>query len=214
MIHLSTHDLGCCREGRLLFAHLDLTVRAGEVWRIEGPNGSGKTTLLNLLCGMNSDFDGRIAWQQRFLPTARRELQHNVLYLGHRAGINSALTPLDNLRWYQALRNTSTDDDACWRALDQVGLAGVEDVAVYHLSAGQQRRVQLARLLIESARVWMLDEPFTSLDVDGVRQVETWMSQHVCAGGSVILTTHQPLSPTLPVHRLCFDGAGQHAIVD
>lgn len=213
LIHLSTHDLGCSREGRILFAHLDVTVRAGEVWRIEGPNGSGKTTLLNVLCGMSSEFEGSISWQQRPLPAARRELQRGVLYLGHRAGVNSALSPLDNLRWYQALRVGISDDAACWQALAEVGLVGVEDLPVHHLSAGQQRRVGLARLRLESAQMWILDEPFTSLDVDGIQQVEAWLARHVSKGGSVVMTTHQPLSSSLPVRRLCLDGAGQHAIV-
>lgn len=212
MVHLRTRGLTCHRDARTLFSRLDLTVSAGEVWRVEGPNGSGKTSLLRMLCGLSSDYEGDILWETHPLPQARRALQAATLYLGHQAGVNGTLTAVEHLRWCQALRGARASSSACWAALADVGLSGHEDVPVHRLSAGQQRRVSLARLKIEPAPLWVLDEPFTALDHAGIRHLEAWIEQHARQGGSVIMTTHQPLNVAHAVKRLCLDGVGGHDV--
>lgn len=179
------------RDGRVLFDGLALSAGAGEVLRIEGANGAGKTTLLRILCGLDLDFDGEVRW-----PSAARRgvpWRQDLLFLGHLPGVKAALSARANLAWLTALRERPLTGDVD-AALAQVGLAGLEDVPVAALSAGQRRRVGLARLFLEDAPVWVLDEPFTAIDVHGVQMLEQRLAAHAASGGLVVLTTHQPLS--------------------
>ena len=123
----------------------------------------------------------------------------NLLFLGHRVGVSKALTPLENLRW-TCTRNSAVDDAELLAALATVGLRGFEESQCFTLSAGQQQRVALARLLLSPARLWVLDDPFTTLDVRGVTQLEAMLHDHAAQGGSVLVTTHHPLNvPDLEV---------------
>jgi heme exporter protein A len=179
------------RDGRVLFDGLSFSAVAGEVLRIEGANGAGKTTLLRILCGLDLDFEGEVRW-----PAATRRSvpwRQDLLFLGHLPGVKASLSARDNLAWLAALRERPLTGDVD-AALAQVGLAGLEDVPVAALSAGQRRRVGLARLFLEDARVWVLDEPFTAIDVHGVQLLEQRLAAHASSGGLVVLTTHQPLS--------------------
>lgn len=198
---LQAVKLFCERERRVLFRDLDITLDAGEVVQIEGANGSGKTTLLRVLTGISDAYDGEVLWQGRSIKKARIEYQLNMHYLGHAAGIKSALTAEENLRWYAALAGRKLDD-RLWEVLAEVGLKGYEDVPCYTLSAGQQRRVNLARLYLLPAKLWVLDEPFTAIDKSGVAAIEQLMSQQVKNGGSVIVTTHQDLSSVANVRKV------------
>jgi heme exporter protein A len=123
----------------------------------------------------------------------RQELASNLLWIGHAAGIKDLLTPEENLAWLCALHQP-VDAEAIWQALAAVGLRGFEDVPCHSLSAGQQRRVALARLYLESPPLWILDEPFTALDKTGVAQLEQHLAQHCEQGGLVVLTTHHSLA--------------------
>lgn len=216
-MQLETRKLGCERDERWLFSDLDWQIGAGELWRIEGPNGSGKTTLLRILSGQMADYTGTLLWQGEPLSRCRETFMASMLYIGHRPGIKRALTALENLDWYQAMSAVKEGGararrDACFQALEAVGLAGFEETPVESLSAGQQRRVALARLALGHQRLWILDEPFTAIDHDGVRQLEAWMTAHCRAGGSVVVTSHHDsgeLSPASGVLRnLRFDGLG------
>ncbi|MCF7980846.1 MAG: cytochrome c biogenesis heme-transporting ATPase CcmA [Pseudomonadales bacterium] len=198
---LQAVKLFCERERRVLFRDLDITLDAGEVVQIEGANGSGKTTLLRVLTGISDAYDGEVLWQGQSIKKARIEYQLNMHYLGHAAGIKSALTAEENLRWYAALAGRKLDD-RLWEVLAEVGLKGYEDVPCYTLSAGQQRRVNLARLYLLPAKLWVLDEPFTAIDKSGVAAIEQLMSQQVKNGGSVIVTTHQDLSSVANVRKV------------
>ncbi|GGY71319.1 cytochrome c biogenesis ATP-binding export protein CcmA [Cellvibrio zantedeschiae] len=160
--------------------------------QILGPNGSGKTTLLRILAGVTQDFHGQIEWQGKEISKARWEYASDLLYLGHLAGIKKSLTPLENLRWYAASQGV-TDDQVLIAALAQVQLAGYEDTPSYRLSAGQLRRVALARLEFSRAKVWILDEPFTALDKSGVAQLEARLAAHAQSGGLVLVTSHQDI---------------------
>ena len=194
---LELRGLGCERDERLLFSGLDVCFNAGDVVQIGGPNGVGKTTLLRAIAGISSDYCGQIRYTGRDLPAAAWEFARDSLYLGHLPGIKKALTPSENLAWYQAQTGAriSIPD-----ALKAVSLYGYADTPCYQLSAGQLRRVALARLHLSRARIWILDEPFTAIDKLGVNQLEALIAQQSARGGVVILTSHQDLD--LPQLRL------------
>ncbi len=189
---LAAAKLYCERDERVLFAGLDFTVREGQVLQVAGANGSGKTTLLRILCGLNPDYQGDILWQGSNVAAAPEQYRAALFYLGHSPAINKTLTPLQNLRWFCALRGVQ-DDTAVITALAQLGLAGYEDIPCYQMSAGQQRRVSLARLQLSGASLWILDEPFTALDRHGVADLEMRIADFAGSGGAVILTTHHQL---------------------
>ena len=185
--------LACARDWRLLFEQLELRLEKGQMLQISGPNGSGKTSLLRLLCGLMQPTAGQILLQGQPLESQRSELARNLLWIGHAAGIKGLLTPEENLAWLCALHQPA-DREAIWQALAQVGLRGFEDVPCHTLSAGQQRRVALARLYLAPPPLWILDEPFTALDKHGVAQLEAHLARHCEQGGLVVLTTHHTLT--------------------
>ena len=192
------------RDDVPLFTELSVTMGAGDVVQLAGPNGSGKTTLLRILMGLSSQYQGNISWRGTAMPKGRVEFLADTLYLGHNAGVKAALTPLENLRWTGALCSP-VDDNAIFAALEKVGLAGYEHQPCYALSAGQQRRVSLARLFCSSASLWVLDEPFTAIDLAGVAEIESWIDQHAESGGMVLLTTHHRLSLSRPPRVLSLE---------
>ncbi|MGT3058921.1 cytochrome c biogenesis heme-transporting ATPase CcmA [Escherichia coli] len=187
---LEARELLCERDERTLFSGLSFTLNAGEWVQITGSNGAGKTTLLRLLTGLSRPDAGEVLWQGQPLHQVRDSYHQNLLWIGHQPGIKTRLTALENLHFYHR------DGDAaqCLEALAQAGLAGFEDIPVNQLSAGQQRRVALARLWLTRATLWILDEPFTAIDVNGVDRLTQRMAQHTEQGGIVILTTHQLLN--------------------
>lgn len=177
----------------MLFEHLDLRLTGGDMLQISGPNGSGKTSLLRLLAGLMQPTSGQVLLNGQPLHAQRAELARNLLWIGHAAGIKDVLTPEENLSWLCALHQSATRE-AIWQALAAVGLRGFEDVACHTLSAGQQRRVALARLYLDGPALWVLDEPFTALDKQGVAQLEEHLANHCERGGMVVLTTHHTLT--------------------
>ena len=197
---LEVCNLYCERDDRELFSDLSFSLSAGEIMQIEGPNGSGKTTLLRSLCGLSSRYEGDILWRGESVRRHRPQFFSEMLYLGHAGGIKAALTPRENLTWQAGLRGEDPADID--RALDQVGLYGFEDMPCYLLSAGQQRRVNLARLFLLPAALWVLDEPFTAIDKQGVKELESWIEQHADNGGMVILTTHHQLITRRVIKRV------------
>ena len=190
---LQTIALACERDLRLLFENFELRLAGGDMVQISGPNGSGKTSLLRLLAGLMQPTDGQVLLDGQPLTEQRHELARNLLWIGHAAGIKDLLTPEENLSWLCALHQPA-EREAIWQALAAVGLRGFEDVPCHNLSAGQQRRVALARLYLDSPPLWILDEPFTALDKQGVAQLEEHLAGHCERGGLVVLTTHHTLS--------------------
>ncbi|MEE1920436.1 cytochrome c biogenesis heme-transporting ATPase CcmA [Pseudomonas sp. 148P] len=198
--HLQAVGLACERDWRMLFEHLELRVCPGDMLQISGPNGSGKTSLLRLLAGLMQPTNGEILLDGKPLREQGSELARSLVWIGHAAGIKDLLTPEENLTWLCALHRPATRE-AIWQALEAVGLRGFEDVACHTLSAGQQRRVALARLYLDSPPLWILDEPFTALDKQGVAQLEAHLAQHCEQGGMVVLTTHHTLAQTPSGYR-------------
>jgi heme exporter protein A len=190
---LRCEKLTCVREDRILFRDLDFTIKKGEIVQVEGPNGVGKTSLFRLIVGLSLPYAGSIYWQESSITDDRESYYQNLLYLGHKTGIKPELTALENLQFFQKLQPSYTDIDL-WSILAKVGLAGYEDIVTAQLSAGQQRRVALARLWLNDCPLWILDEPFTAIDKSGVQVLETLFIEHAQKGGIVLLTTHQDLS--------------------
>ena len=189
---LSANGLSCYRGERLLFNGIDLEVRAHELLQIQGPNGSGKTTLLRILCGLTLPTEGEIRWKGSSIHSNSWDYFSEVMHVGHTDGIKLELSPSENLRFARSLVNQPTDMDVS-EVLQRLDLLGFEDVPTRTLSAGQRRRVALARLLLTHAKLWILDEPFTSLDKAGISAVELLLTQHLDQGGIVILTSHNPI---------------------
>lgn len=189
---LAATNLFCERDDRILFKSLDFSLSQGQVVQVRGSNGSGKTTLLRILCGLNDGYEGTIRWYGDEISEKADEFAAALLYIGHRVGVNKVLTPLENLRWSCSLHSAVSEAEIL-AALAKVGLRGFEYSACFGLSAGQQQRVALARLLLSPAQLWVLDEPFTTLDVKGVELLESLLVSHAEKGGSVLVTTHHPL---------------------
>nr|WP_100549428.1 MULTISPECIES: cytochrome c biogenesis heme-transporting ATPase CcmA [unclassified Pseudomonas] len=201
--------LSCERDWRMLFEQLHFALQPGDMLQISGPNGSGKTSLLRLIAGLRQPTSGDILLQGQALAEQRSELARNLLWIGHAAGIKGLLTAEENLAWLCALHRPA-NREAIWQALEAVGLRGFEDVPCHTLSAGQQRRVALARLyLADTPPLWVLDEPFTALDKSGVAQLEAHLADHCERGGVVVLTTHHSLQCTPATYRDL--DLGQHA---
>ncbi|MGI9328464.1 MAG: heme ABC exporter ATP-binding protein CcmA [Pseudomonadales bacterium] len=190
---LQLSGFGAQRAGDVLFAGLDFSVEAGQCWALSGPNGSGKTTLLRSVAGLFADYDGVLECT-------------GSAYLGHKAGIPRLLPIVEGLRWYQRLLGSRQDLSALLRS---VGLAGYEHVAANELSAGQLRRAALARLQLQDAPVWLLDEPYTALDPQGQALVDELIRQHCSKGGAVVAATHQPLAvaPHDPLQTQVIEGS-------
>lgn len=192
---LQVNNLSCVREDRTLFEHLSFSVAPGDLVQIEGPNGVGKTSLLRLLTGLSQPFAGEVCWNGENIRHCRDEYHANLLYLGHQPGVKAALTPFENLKFYQQLHHPQQTETDLLQILARVGLAGFEENPAGQLSAGQQRRVALARLwLSQKPAIWILDEPFTAIDKQGVKVLEQLFLAHAERGGMVILTTHQDLT--------------------
>ncbi len=188
---LQVQGLSCVRGDRCLFSKLDFPLSRGELLYVHGHNGCGKTTLLRALCGLVLPDEGDILWQGESIRRLREDYTREVLYLGHLNGIKGDLTGVENLRISAALDGHGVTENEAWNALERIGLHGHEDLPTRVLSQGQKRRVGLARLLINRSPLWILDEPFSALDVGAVELLQLVIREHLEKGGMVILTTHQ-----------------------
>lgn len=178
---LAAHSLCLSRGGRELFHDLSFEVHGGQLLQIEGRNGAGKTSLMRILAGLSRyGFEGEVL---RHAP---------LLYLGHHSAVKALLTPRENLTMHVSGEGEYADEQI-ETALERVGLYGYEDVPSHTLSAGQHRRVNLARLYLSKSPLWLLDEPFTAIDKGGVAELEELLVSHVDGGGAVVLTSHQSL---------------------
>ncbi len=193
---LEVTDLACRRGDRQLFSGLSFSLEAGTLLHVRGHNGSGKTTLLRTLCGLLTPDAGDIFWNGEQVRRLGEDFHRDTLYFGHLNGIKSDLTAIENLRVAAILDGDQVSADDILNALEEMGLAGFEDLPTKVLSQGQKKRVALARLLLSRAPLWILDEPFTALDVDAVDRLQLLIAEHVARDGLVILTTHQEVPLT------------------
>ena len=191
-LFLEASGLACIRDDRTLFSDLAFRIGPGEALLLEGRNGSGKTSLLRILCGIRLPDAGSINWCGTDINRLGADYHEHTAYVGHRDGIKLDLTPLENLAMARALGkpNTTTLEEA----LAKVDLDGFEDVLTRNLSAGQQRRLALARLLVTDTVLWILDEPFTSLDVHGIQVIEELLDKHTSGGGMLAVTSHHAVN--------------------
>lgn len=188
---LSLNHIACERGENRLFEGCSFMLTNGDWVQIEGHNGIGKTSLLRILAGLALPAEGEVLWNGQKIQKCREEYYSELFYLGHHAGIKPELTPWENLRFYQKVQGLPLEDEALWHALEKVSLVGREDLPCSHLSAGQQRRVALAKLWLTKQQLWILDEPFTAIDKKGVADLIAHIEQHCQNGGIVIFTSHQ-----------------------
>ena len=190
---LSAERLAARRGFVTLFAGLSFAVRDGEAIVVTGPNGSGKTTLLRMLAGLTAPAEGAISWQGEAVHPFDPRLRRAVAFNGHLAALKDELTPEENLRAWIALDDRSATDAAIGDALARVALERQQRLPVRVLSQGQRRRVGLARLALVRRALWILDEPLTALDADGVRVLGALLEGHLASGGLCAVASHQPL---------------------
>ena len=188
MPRLIVNDLSCQRGYNELFSNLSFELSPGEILRISGANGSGKTSLLRIIAGISSGESGNVTFNNN--PAGSIAYQSDIFYLGHLPALSPELHCKENLDYLTQLNGINTDqliDDA----LANVGLINYKHEYAANLSAGQKRRVVLAALFVTQSRIWLLDEPFTAIDADGIKSLENQITKHCENGGFCILTTHQ-----------------------
>ena len=181
---LRVESAGCERDGRVLFKDLSFTLSSGQLLQVIGGNGSGKSSLLRILLGLYTDYWGEVNWS----------LVEPPLYLGHRLGVKQSLTVVENLRWYSDLRESRVDGVRIHDAIAKLGLLGCENAIVENLSEGQRKRVALGQFLIMENKCWVMDEPFSAIDDEGLSFLMDMLEEHLDSDGSVIIATHQAIT--------------------
>ncbi|MGQ8364642.1 cytochrome c biogenesis heme-transporting ATPase CcmA [Glaciecola sp. 1036] len=193
---LELSGVSCEKQDRELFHNINLTLTGGELLFLKGENGAGKTSLIRIITGLSRPTSGDVLIQQENIhkyPDAAKKL----VYCGHKLGLNANLSALENLGFWCQLHGKPVDNAELQIVLENLGLEGLEDLPVKHLSAGQQRRASLAKLwLSTNASLWVLDEPFTALDVNTVKLLCHQVDSFVNAGGAVVMTSHQQVELT------------------
>ena len=190
MMRLSAEKLGCVRGGREIFADLDFAVGAGEALLLTGRNGAGKTTLLRMIAGLLRPAAGRLALDGGDEELGLPEQAH---YLGHHDALKPSLSVVENLAFWQAYLGVADKAGDAATALATVGLADLADLPAGYLSAGQRRRLSIARLLAAPRPIWLLDEPTAALDVAAQARLADLMRAHLAGGGLMIAATHGPI---------------------
>lgn len=182
-------DLGVSRGGRLLIDGLSFELEAGDAALVTGPNGSGKTSLLRVLAGLAPPAAGSVKWAATEVRQLAPEARAGIAYRGHLNGLKKDLTVRENLEFHRSLNGGEAPID---ELLVTLGLREVAGQRLRYLSAGQRRRAGLATLKLGEARLWLLDEPLTNLDIAGRRLVAQWIDEHLAGGGMAAIASHQP----------------------
>jgi heme exporter protein A len=190
---LHANNISCTRGGRNLFSKLSFSVNEGKCLHIKGENGSGKSSLLKIMAGLAHPEEGYFTWLNKSTREHSDSFYSDLLFIGHKSGINQHLSAEQNLAWYAAISESLLNETEQKDILKKIGLFGFEDIPAGKLSAGQQRRIALCRLLIEKKKLWILDEPLASLDQQGIKLFEALLQNHLLHGGSAIFTSHQDL---------------------
>jgi heme exporter protein A len=189
---LAVQDLEARRGRRVLFTGLGFSAGGGQLLRVTGANGAGKTTLLRMLAGLSTPTAGRVLWRGAPLAGQREGFHRELAWLGHAASLKDDLTAFENLQALAVLSGDEVSRAEAYAALAEAGLKGRERLPARVLSAGQRRRVVLARLALASPRpLWVLDEPFNALDVAATGWLAGLVKRQLDGGGLVVLTSHQ-----------------------
>lgn len=191
---LKVISLGCIRGDRRLFKDLNLQVERGELIEVRGANGSGKTSLLRILCGLAQPSEGEVLWDDQNIRSLGEEYFGSVAYVAHQNGVKDELTAIENLRIAGGVAGNSLGEREAQEILARIGLQKESYLPSRFLSAGQRRRVALARLLITKAELWILDEVLTSLDAAAMALSARFIGEHLRNGGMAIMATHQELN--------------------
>tara|TARA_B100001287_G_C22522584_1_gene453428 strand:+ start:98 stop:709 length:612 start_codon:yes stop_codon:yes gene_type:complete len=188
-VKLSANDLTLIRGESCLFKDLSFTINAGELLVLEGQNGSGKTSLIRAILGMLNFESGEVLWNDIPINKQRQEFHGSLIWLSHRTGLKKDLTLQENLHFEGAIRSKLDVDQS--QILKKLNIFDLKDLPIRSMSAGQQRRVALARLLLFDAPIWLLDEPFTNLDDEGQNIVLDLINSHLSSGGICVIAAHQ-----------------------
>jgi heme exporter protein A len=195
---LAADNLASVRGERLLFEKLNFELSNGTVLYLQGANGTGKTTLLRTICGLSKPYAGSVNWCGENINTLAEDYCKQVLYIGHLPGIKEDLTALENLQFSLALTGTKFNFTQAAEVLKMLGLAKGLNLPTRMLSQGQKRRVALARLWLQDLPLWVLDEPFTALDINATNLLKQKIEIFANEGGIVVMTTHQEVTMNVP----------------
>jgi heme exporter protein A len=198
---LSVEKVHVWRGDRHVLQGVSLMLRPRQLLHVSGPNGTGKTTLLRVVCGLLRPEQGLVSWLGKSISSIRAEYQATLAYASHEPALKADLTALENLRFAVGLKRRVTAAELR-ASLDQTGVAACADLPARVLSAGQRRRVAMARVLAMSASLWLLDEPFTNLDAAGTDLLRILLQSHVERGGLALVVAHHDLKLDCNVHRL------------
>ena len=200
---LSVEDLACIRCNREIFSDISFVLPAGGLLILRGANGSGKSSLLRILATLLEPADGTMRWRQQDTRLCREEYVSALSYVGHKDGVRNGLTVRENLQMNHCL--LAGESSVSFPAvLQHIGLEAVADISAGALSAGQRRRLALARLMLAEAPLWLLDEPLSTLDEEGVDWINGMISRHCRGGGGVVMALHDERAPVdIPVQSVC-----------
>ncbi|MEQ9561854.1 MAG: cytochrome c biogenesis heme-transporting ATPase CcmA [Woeseiaceae bacterium] len=197
---LSAHGLRVYRGERCLFDDVGFALEPGELLLIVGANGSGKTSLLRAIAGLLLPDNGEIRWRGQLTGSSNQQFRAELGWLAHRLGLKYDLSVAENLDFDAGLRGA--DRSSRRQILDKLNIANLQGLPLRSLSAGQQRRVALSRLLESAATLWLMDEPFTHLDSTGQALVTGMVGEHLASGGVAAIATHHPIELPVVTHRL------------
>jgi heme exporter protein A len=189
------------RGDRHVLKGVSLTMGPGQLVHVSGPNGTGKTTLLRVICGLLRPEQGSVSWRGQPISSVRSEYQAALAYASHEPALKGDLTALENLRFAVGLKRRVSPGELR-ASLEQTGVAACADLPARVLSAGQRRRVAMARVLAMNAPLWLLDEPFTNLDAAGTGLLTALLQSHAQGGGSALVVAHQEVAMGRDMHRL------------
>lgn len=192
---LEGRGLELWRGDKRLFRDLAFAAGAGDLVHVTGPNGAGKTSLLRVICGLTLPDEGTVAWRGHAVTRRRIEYHAELAYVGHRDALKGDLTAAENLRAAVALHDASASKRIA-ATLDETGLASLTDLPARYLSAGQKRRLSIVRAMLMPAALWIMDEPFANLDMDGRSWTAGLISRHLEGGGIAVVTSHYDIEVT------------------